>query len=806
MAELPTGTVTLLLTDIEGSTRLLQELGNRYGDVLAEHRRVLREAFHRHGGVEVDTQGDAFFYVFVSAREAVTAAAEAQAALEPNPVRVRMGVHTGEPIATAEGYVGADVHRASRIAAAGHGGQVLVSAATAALVDLELRDLGTHRLKDLIAAERIYQLGHADFPPLHTLGSTALPVATSALIGREREVSELVSLLRDSQRLVTVTGPGGTGKTRLALQVAAELAGSYTDGVFWVPLAGVSDSGLVLPAMRQAVGARDELGHYVRERELLLVLDTLEHLVAAASHLAGLLASAPRLRLLVTSRVPLRVSGEYEYPVDPLSATNAATLFVERARAVGRELELDETVTEICARVDNLPLALELAAARTKLLDPASLLARLEKRLPLLASGPRDVPERQRTLRAAIDWSYDLLDQEAKTLFRRLAVFAGGFSLEAAEEICEADLEVLSRLVDASLLKSVGDSRLLMLDTIREYALEQLEECGEATKLRDRHAAHFSNLADGRWLPLVMGDPQWSLTVQQEHRNLHAAVDWSLERGRTEDVLAIGSGIWPFWESIGYVRQGRGWLEQALEAPSQSPLRRGHSLTALGDLASFVGDLEAAKRAHEESLAIFRDLDEPFGVAANLTELADLALREGDSDSARRLAEESAAVRRDRLESFNLGRVLLSLAEISVAEGDHAGARELIEEAIEAWNVDAPETGHLVRCHERLGEVLRLEGNYRRALAAFAESIRIARLRGEQSPDALEGIAAVWAALGDSERAVRIAGATERVQERLGVARAHADRALPERLDPAWSEGRAMSTEEAVEYALRDIE
>jgi predicted ATPase len=697
MPDLPTGTVTLLFTDIEGSTRLLNEFADQYADILAEHRRVLREAFSSHHGIEVDTQGDAFFYVFSSAKQALSAAAEAQAALGDGPVRVRMGVHTGEPIVTGEGYVGADVHRAARIAAAGHGGQLLVSAATAALVDLELRDLGVHRLKDLIAAERLYQLGHGIFPPLETLGETRLPVAASALIGREREVSELVSLLRDSHRLITVTGPGGTGKTRLALQVAAELADAYSDGVFWVPLAGVADPEHVLPAMRQALGARDERAYDLGERELLFVLDTLEHLgVAAASDLAELLAAASKLRLLVTSRIPLHISAEFEYPVDPLSATNATTLFVERARAVGRELSVDATVNEICARLDNLPRALELAAARTKLLDPASLLARLERRLPLLAGGPSDVPERQRTLRGAIAWSYDLLDEDAKALFRRLAVFAGGFSLEAAEEVGEADLDVLSRLVDASLLKSVGHGRLLMLDTIREYGLERLEEAGEAPGTRDRHAAHFARLADRRWTDLVRADePTWSLsTVQLEVRNLHSAVGWSLERGQAEEVLAIGSGMYPFWASFGYLHQGRRWLEQALELPSQSDCRRAHALAGLGDLALQEGDPEAAKQANEASLAMFRHLDEPFGVAVNLTQLADIALLQGDRESARRLAEESAAIRRERLGSLHLGRALSSLAEISVAEADYDRARELLEEAIDYWSAEAPESNH----------------------------------------------------------------------------------------------------------------
>jgi len=809
MPDLPSGTLTLLFTDIEGSTRLLNELGGRYAEALAEHRRLLREAFSSHHGVEVDTQGDAFFYVFATAKEALSAAAEAQSALRNGPVRVRMGVHTGEPVLTGEGYVGADVHRAARIAAAGHGGQVLLSAATAALVDFELRDLGNHRLKDLLAAERLYQLGHGDFPSLQTLGATSLPVAATALIGREREVAELVSLLRDRHRLITITGPGGTGKTRLALQVAAELVDAYSDGVVWVPLAGVTDAELVLPAMRQALGARDELVHDLRGRELLLVLDTLEHLVGAAPDLADLLVGASELQLLVTSRVPLHISAEFEYPVDPLSATGASALFVERARAVGRELEVDETVKDICLRLDHLPLALELAAARTKLLDPVLLLSRLERRLPLLAGGPSDAPERQRTLRAAIAWSYELLDDETKALFGRLAVFAGGFSLEAAEEVGGADLDVLSGLVDASLLKSMGNGRLLMLDTIREYGLERLEEKGEAEASRDRHATYFARLADRRWPELVRGDdPTWTLSrVQSEVRNLHSAIEWSLERGRSEDVLAIGSGMYPFWASFGYLHQGKRWLEQALELPSPADSRRGYALAGLGDLALQEEDFETAKRANEESVALFRELDDPFGVAVNLTQLASIALFQGDRVAARRLAEESAAIRIQQLESRHLGRALSVLAEVSVAEGDYDQARELLEEAIDCWRAEAPESTHRIGCHEMLGEVMRLQGNYPGAVEAFATSLDLCRQSGEPPPpEVFEGIAALWVELGQHEKAARLAGAAEHAREQMSIrVRWHPDRPLPERLEPAWTQGLAMSPEEAADYALTEL-
>ncbi len=412
MPELPAGTITFLFTDVEGSTRLLNEHGAGYVALLAEHRRTLRDVFGRHEGIEVDTQGDSFFVAFVRATDAVAAAGAAQEALGDGPVQVRIGIHTGEPIVTDEGYVGIDVHRAARVMSAAHGGQVVVSERTRSFVDgVALTDLGLHRLKDLGRPEKLYQLGEREFPALRSLDATNLPIAASPLLGRERELDELVRMLEDGQRLVTITGTGGTGKTRLALQVAAELVGQELDAVYWVPLAGVSDPELVLPEIAQTVGAREDLIEYLRGKRLLLALDNLEHLLAAAEGLSSLLAASSELRVLVTSRSPLRLSGEREYPLDPLPPDEAMTLFVERARAVGRPLEPDPTVDAICRRLDGLPLALELAAARTKLLTPETLLTRLEHALPLLTGGARDAPERQRTLRATIEWSHDLLPQ-----------------------------------------------------------------------------------------------------------------------------------------------------------------------------------------------------------------------------------------------------------------------------------------------------------------------------------------------------------------------------------------------------------
>ena len=487
-----TGTVTFLFTDVEGSTKLLHELGaEAYAQALAAHRRVIREACARHDGVEVDTQGDAFFVAFATAPAALAAAAELTEALTSGPVRVRVGLHTGTPLLSDEGYVGVDVHRAARIAASGHGGQVLVSQATASLVDGDLRDLGEHRFKDLLAAERVYQLGSRDFPPLRSLGRTNLPVAAWPLLGRERELAEIRGLVADGVRLLTLTGPGGSGKTRLALQAAAELSDEFLDGTFFVALAPLRETQAVRSTVAEAVGLQpdDDVAGWLASRRVLLVLDNLEHLQGVAAVVAELLVG--EVVVLATSRAPLHLSAERELPVEPLPDEAAAELFVSRAAAAGRHLAVDETVTAVCRRLDNLPLAIELAAARAKLLSPAALLQRLDEALPLLAGGAVDLPERQRTLRATIEWSHDLLDPDAQAAFRRLSVFRGSFTLDAAEAITGADLDQLAALLDHSLLKALGDERFFLLETLREYARERLDEAGETAEYALRHARWY---------------------------------------------------------------------------------------------------------------------------------------------------------------------------------------------------------------------------------------------------------------------------------------------------------------------------
>ncbi len=435
--DLPSGTVTFLFTDIEGSTRLLDALGaGAYADALAEHRQALREAFARHGGVEVDTQGDAFFYAFPTAPGALRAAAEGQEALVSGPIRVRMGIHTGTPHVGLEGYVGADVHRAARIAAAAHGGQVVISASTATLVGPgSVRDLGDHRLKDLSAAERLYQLGEGEFPPLRSLHRTNLPVPSTPFLGRERELAEVGALLAaPATRLLTLTGPGGSGKSRLSLQSAALASDGFPDGVWWVPLASVLDPELVLDAAARALEGSGDLAAQIGNKRVLLLLDNFEQVVEAAGAIAEVLAACPNLVLLVTSREPLRLTGEQEYPVPPFAHEEAVGFFLARARSVDPGFEADADVSAICRRLDDLPLALELAAARVKALTTAQLLERLEERLPLLTGGARDLPERQRTLRATIDWSYQLLTEEEQRVFRAARRVRGRLHAEAAEE------------------------------------------------------------------------------------------------------------------------------------------------------------------------------------------------------------------------------------------------------------------------------------------------------------------------------------------------------------------------------------
>jgi predicted ATPase/class 3 adenylate cyclase len=642
MTELPTGTVTFLFTDIEGSTQLLQRLGDVYADALGQSQALLRAAFAAHGGVEVDTQGDAFFVAFPTAPEAV-AAADATRALAAHSwpadtrLRVRIGLHTGTAQVVGDHYVGLDVHRAARIAAAGHGGQILLSQTTRDLVasnlpvGASLRAVGAHRLKDLQEPEPLYQLLlpglPADFPPLKTLDTHQhnLPVQLTPLLDRVEPLAALTALLRSPDvRLVTLTGRGGIGKTRLAVQVAAEVVDAFPDGVWFVRLSRLTDPGLVIPTVAQTLGLTEQgsqaiadmLRAHLAEKRLLLVLDNFEQVIGAAEEVAGLLGASPSLKALVSSRTPLRLRGEREYALGPLPLPTpglqspdrlaqyaAVALFIERAQAARADFTMTAAnapaIAAICARLDGLPLAIELAAARVKVLPPEALLARLTAQLAqltLLTGGARDLEERQQTMRAAIAWSEDLLTPEERALFRRLAVFVGGATLAAVEAVCAAPADVLgvqtlgadlldglSALVDHSLLQQReegGEPRFGMLQVIREYALERLAASGEAeavrqahAQVRQAHAQYYLTLAE-RAEPELIGPEQrrWLDQLEREHDNLRAALTWARERGEVETGLRLVVALRRFWERRSPPREGRAWVEAllVLEAAAQS--------------------------------------------------------------------------------------------------------------------------------------------------------------------------------------------------------------------------------------------
>jgi predicted ATPase/class 3 adenylate cyclase len=792
-ADLPTGTVTLLFSDIEGSTKLLLELGlERYAAALDEHRRLVREAVAAHEGVEVDTQGDAFFVAFPTAERALAAAGAIVEALSAGPIRVRVGVHTGTPLVTAEGYVGDDVHLAARVAAAGHGGQVLVTAATATLVEssnvLPLRELGEHRLRDIAGAVSIFQLGNRSFPPLRTLSNTNLPRPVSSFVGRERELEDLCARVTEGARLVTLTGPGGSGKTRLAIEAAATLVPEYEAGVFWVGLAHVRDASLVTATIAQALGSRNGLADHIGERELLVLLDNLEQVIAAAPDLAALLSACPKLTFLVTSRELLRVQGEVEFAVPPLPEPEAVALFCERAR-----LEPSDEIRELCARLDSLPLAVELAAARTRALSPAQILERLSQRLDLLRGG-RDADPRQETLRRTIEWSYDLLSADEQQLFCGLSVFVGGCTLEAAEGVAEADLDTLQSLVEKSLLR-FADERYRMLETIREFAAERLD-ARDGDAVRRRLRAFVVALAEASAPHLHTADESVvSARLAPDYANVRAAVSYALGAREPDDVGRILGALYPFLISHGHLVETREWVDATLAARDRLSSRGfAEALVAGGEIARFAGDLDRAVELKEELASVQGELQRPNWRAATLADLCELALDQGDLPRARSYADQAAAAGAG-------ARVELCFAELAIREGDLRTAESHGLAALEGLEEGA--FNHACGL-EILGETVRRSGEPARARELFSDALRsFASLAdGGGIADCLDGLARVAAGSGDLERAGRLLGAAEALRETRGRRPVRTDVPLPDTPDAAREEGCAMPVDEAVAYAL----
>lgn len=813
---LPIGTVTFLFTDIEGSTRLWEQHPQAMREALARHDALAAAIIHQQRGTLVKSrgEGDSLFCVFAQATQAIAAACALQQAFasEPwpaeTPLLVRMALHTGEADLRDGDYYGPAVNRCARLRAIGHGGQVLLSQATYELVHQHLpegcvlRDRSAHRLKDLQLPEHIFQLLHpslpTDFPPLRSLQALAnnLPVQWTSFIGREKEIEEVRSLLAKT-RLLTLTGSGGCGKTRLALQVAAELIEGYSDGVWLVELGALSDPAFVPQQVATALGLREAPGRtlvqtvtdYLLPKAALLLLDNCEHLIEACTPLVDtLLRTCPHLRILATSREALRITGEQIYRTPSLSTPDQASLpkeqralagvvskyaavrlFVDRAQLQRSDFVLTHqnitAVAELCSRLDGIPLAIELAAARVKMLSVEQIAARVADRFRLLTGGSRTALPRQQTLRAAMDWSYDLLSESERRLLNRLSVFAGGWRLESVEQVCgeegveEEVLDLLSGLVDKSLVFSEeeeGATRYRLLETVRQYSREWLGKTEEEAEFRDRHQAFFLALAEEA-VPHLTGPEQgvWLERLEAEHDNLRAALEWcQTEQGRTEAGLRLAGSLWRFWWTRGYLSEGRKQLMALLSHPGgQDRTRaRANALIGAGVLASTQGDNEVARTLYDESLTIFREADNPGGMALALSGLGNLAYVQGDNANARAHYEQCLAIQQEMGASYGIANSLNSLGNVACSQGDYAAAQSYLEESLAIFR-EVGNPGGMALALRNLGNVAFAQGDYAAAQSYQKESLAIFRelddLRG--TADSLSNLGNAAYAQGDYE-------------------------------------------------------
>ena len=871
MRALPGETVTMLFSDIEGSTLMLQRLGARWGEVLTDHREILRSTFDEHGGREMGTEGDSFFIVFTSAQHAVMAAVEGQRRLLAHrwpgdqPLRVRMGLHTGEPERHGEGYIGIDVHQAARIAATACGGQVVVSAATQALAahldgEVGMRDLGLHRLKDLPDPVHLFEVTAPGLPDEHralrSLGTQAsLPAYATEIIGREREVVDVARLLEErGARLVTLTGTGGTGKTRLAVAVARDLQDRFPYEIFFVPLHTADRAALLWSGLAEVVGAppdaellpHDRVLRFLADRRALLVLDNLEQIPDADDAVSRLLEGAPGLAVLATSRRPLHLPDEHLYPVAPLAVparpsqadveaarTGAVELFVQRARMVRPSFRLTaenlDPVVTLCRRLDGLPLAIELAAARSQLLSPRALLNRIDGRLgDRLTAGHR--AQRQQTLAATIAWSYDLLDPDNQRIFRRLGVFSGRVGLDAVQSVAATDgedpLDVIAHLVDVSLAEIVegpdGEPMVRLLETIRRYARERLGASGEYEEVRLRHARWCLEAAT-EVSALLSGPRQMSALDRMEavEEDIRSALDWclTLKAGATERRecgLALLEPMDAYWYRFGYVAEGRGWHDRALAVlehdASADPGRLVDALHGKGILAVQQNDLRTGAQALEKALELAHRIGDHFRESRESNSLGVARREAGDTEEARRLILRSASLAREIGDTQREAIALSNVVQIHLDAGEFGDAVAAARRAIDADRALGDPWGVAINQCNLVPALLNAEGPlaaHEQFVAAAPEAVALGDV--ELSVDVLDSGAAVWAALGDAVRAATLLGAADRQRELAGMPRAEPDqRHLDRFLDPAqralgsheWdrarARGAAMSIEDAV--------
>ena len=771
------GTVTFFFSDIEGSTRLLSDLGrDAFGALQDEHAAVIRAAIAEGDGTEIRTEGDAFFAVFPTATGALAAAVGTQRGLaalrwpDGATIRVRIGLHTGEGARGGDDYLGIDVNKAARIAATGHGGQVVVSSTTAALAaddlppGVSLRTLGSHLLKDFPQPEDLHDVavdGLDDiFPPLRTNDPrrTVLPSPRTSFVGREAELGAIAEAVTSS-RLTTLTGPGGTGKTRLAIQVATSIQHRFADGVVFVDLSAITDAALIATEVGGALRLRQSpdtdpltaLHTYLRDRRMLLVLDNFEQLVGGSDVVGGLLDAAPNVSVLATSRILLRLAGEREVSVPPLllpepeasspdelTSIDSIRLFLDRAREVRPDFRLDaanaSAIVDIVSRLDALPLAIELAVAKLRVLDPETLAARLEQRLPMLTGGPRDAPERHRTLAASIRWSAESLDGVTSRLFRGLSVFAGGWTLEAAEAVFAGDVDVmdgLTTLVETSLVRRSGDDaaelRFSMLETIREYAAAMLADAEPAERdtLQRRHAETFLALAEASERHLT-GEHQleWLDRIGREHDNIRAVLDRAERTGRPEDVrdaLRIPTAIWRFWQHRGHMTEGRARLGRLLALPAAAArdAARARALGALGSIDYWMGDYPTMAQRYREAAEIARELDEPRLLSEALYNLSFEWFLSGDISDSIPLLEECLAVAGEEDVALR-ARAHMSIGYTYFFQQDPASAQGPLERAIELFRA-AGEKLALCEALVSFAAVNWITGDQERALTALAE-------------------------------------------------------------------------------------
>jgi predicted ATPase/class 3 adenylate cyclase len=779
-------TLTFLFTDIERSTALLQHLGDGYAQVLADHHRLIRDALTAHDGHEVDTQGDAFFAVFSSARACVSAAITMQRALIAHAwpgggtVRVRMGIHSGEASGTPAGLVGFDVHRAARIAAAAHGGQIVVSATTAALLrdslpeGARLKDLGAHRFKDLGHPEQIFQLVAPGlpvaFPPPRALGNPKpphnLPAQVSAFIGREAELAEVRRLIT-AFRLVTLTGSGGVGKTRLGLQAAAGLLDASEDGVWFADLAPLHDPDLVAGTVASVLGIPEDpsrtavstLVEAVGERSMLVLLDNCEHVIDTCAKLADmLLRDCPNIRLLTTSREPLDIDGEHVHRVpsldtpadsdhvDTIRSAEAVRLFADRAVQHGVPLTWDERTASvagrICRRLDGTPLAIELAAARLRVMSVTELDARLDQRFAILTGGSRTATPRQQTLLAMLDWSWELLHGAERHVLARLSVFAGGFDLAAAEAVA-ADEDVLpdeivgllGALVDKSLVQfegsTGGTARYRLLETVRQYAARKLENLGPAAAddARSAHQDHYLALAETATPQLVGHDQaEWLDRLDLELGNVRAAIAHSLRRRDPVSGIRLAAALREFWRTRGHAAEGIDALHALLDlpAPGDQPLLRARGLTAVAYLLEQAGGYATAEHYCEEGLAIARAAEDDYLIADLLHLRVLVLLRRGQPDQALPIIESGLGLARRHKEPHLIAHLLAARSFALDLQGDHAGAARNARETVRLYR-EAGDRRHVGTTLGTLGYAELSLGELDAARAHLVESLDIAR-------------------------------------------------------------------------------